>query len=269
MQILDPILETKIQTKILPPLMGGGYPQASAGIVCVLDGLYANIPAKKRISYGIVHTIKVLSGYLYEHLATTHGSVIEITANLFEQSGESRVKGVALGILSFYGLQDYHPVLPYFNTAAAAGDWQLRELAQMFFRRLIKKYPVEMKEFLLHLVDSTDANLRRFVSETLRPVQENQWFYQHPEYPLSVLRRMFREASPYPRTSVGNNLSDLARRLPEMVYALAGELVASGDRNSYWIATRACRNLVRKEPKRVMELLGVEEYRYKKSIYIK
>ena len=66
---------------------------------------------------------------------------------------------------------------------------------------------------------------------------------------------------------MGNNLSDLARRLPELVYGLVEELVASGDRHSYWIANRACRNLVKQEPIRVMDLLGVDEYKYKKAIY--
>jgi hypothetical protein len=62
-------------------------------------------------------------------------------------------------------------------------------------------------------------------------------------------------------------LSDLARHLPDLVFELVKELVASGDRNSYWIAYRACRNLVRKEPIRVMNLLRADEYRYKKRVY--
>jgi 3-methyladenine DNA glycosylase AlkC len=124
-----------------------------------------------------------------------------------------------------------------------------------------------MKEYLLKLVKSKDANIRRFVAETLRPVQENRWFYKNPDYPLSILKNMFRESSSYPRTSVGNNLSDLARQLPDLVYDLVKELVDSGDKNSYWIAYRACRNLVKKDPVKVMDLLKVDEYKYKKRIY--
>ena len=66
---------------------------------------------------------------------------------------------------------------------------------------------------------------------------------------------------------MGNNLSDLARRLPDLVYELVKELVESGDKNSYWIAYRACRNLVKKEPIKVMDLLRVDEYKYKNRIY--
>jgi 3-methyladenine DNA glycosylase AlkC len=143
----------------------------------------------------------------------------------------------------------------------------MREIAQMLFRKLIARHPTEAREFLLRLSVSADAYPRRFAAETLRPVQENKWFYQHSDYPLSILRNMFKEPSPYPRTSVGNNLSDLARRLPDVVYDLVGELVDSGDENSYWIAYRACRNLVKVDPVRVMDLLRVDRYRYKKRRY--
>jgi 3-methyladenine DNA glycosylase AlkC len=117
------------------------------------------------------------------------------------------------------------------------------------------------------LTESKDPAIRRFISETLRPVRENRWFYKDPDYSLSILRNMFKENSEYPRTSVGNNLSDLARHLPDLVLELVRELVASRDCNSYWIAYRACRNLVKKEPIRVMSLLHVDEYRYKKKVY--
>jgi len=139
----------------------------------------------------------------------------------------------------------------------------------MFFRKLIKKHPEEMSKFLLELVKSEDANTRRFVAETLRPVQENRWFYKNMDYPLSILKKLFKESSPYPRTSVGNNLSDLASQLPELVYGLVKELVDSGDKTAYWIAYRACRNLVKKEPVRVMDLLNADDYIYKKRRYMR
>jgi len=124
-----------------------------------------------------------------------------------------------------------------------------------------------MSEYLLELVKSEDANTRRFVAETLRPVQENRWLYKNPDYPLSILKNLFKESSPYPRTSVGNNLSNLARQLPDLVYGLVKELVDSGDKNAYRIAYRACRNLVKEEPDRVMDLLSVDDYIYKKRRY--
>lgn len=259
--VLTGELEEKIQRDILGPAVRQEYAAATQQIAAVLTELYANIPAGKRVSYGRVHTVKLLADYLHTHLNAAGAPVFDIAANLYEASPDPLSRGVALGILSFSGLDDYRPVLPFFKAAASAGDWETRELAQMLFRKLIKKHPAEMKAFLLRLVESEDAHLRRFVGETLRPVQENRWFYAQPDYPLSVLRRLFRESAPYPRTSVGNGLSDLARRLPDLVVGLVKELVASGDKNSYWIAYRACRNLVKHDPIKVMDLLQVDEYR--------
>ena len=267
MNILTAEIERKIQKNIINSVLQGQYAFAIGSINPIVDELYANIPDNKRISYGIVHVVKTLSEYLYTHLVEIDAPVYRIALHMFKKSDDFKGKGVSLGMLSFYGLGDYKKVLPYFESAAASSDWEVRELAQMFFRKLIKKHPGEMKEYLLKLVKSEDANRRRFVAETLRPVQENRWFYKNPDYSLSILRNIFKESAPYPRTSVGNNLSDLARRLPDLVYDLVKELVDSGDKNSYWIAYRACRNLVKKEPVKVMDLLKVDEYKYKKRIY--
>jgi len=267
LRILTDEVETKIWNGIIGDISQREYSSAVRHVLSVLDDLYANIPDGKRTSYGRVYTVKVLSKYLFSGLTEMDASVSEIASNMFEKSDDFRSKGVALGVLSFYGIGNYERVLPFFESAAASSDWNVRELAQMFFRKLTKKYPEEMKRYLLELVGSEDPNLRRFVGETLRPVQENRWFYENPDYPLSILRNMFRESSAYPRTSVGNNLSDLPKRLPELVFDIVEELVDSGDRNSYWIAYRACRNLVKKYPVRVMDLLRVDEYRYKKRVY--
>ena len=267
MKILTNNIEKKIEERIIHNLLQKEYDSAVRTIPNIIDELYANIPDNKRISYGIVHTVRVLSEYLYTQLAESDLPVFESTSYLFEFSDNFKNQSVSLGILSFYGLDDYKKVLPYFESAVTSSEWEAREMAQMFFRKIIKKYPNEMKEYLLQLTKSEDANIRRFVSETLRPVQENRWFYKDPDYPLSLLKNMFKESSPYPRTSVGNNLSDLARKLPDLVYDLVKELVDSGDKNSHWIAYRACRNLVKKDPIKVMNLLKVDEYKYKKRRY--
>jgi len=267
LKILNYDIETKIQQDIIANVLQGKYALAIKHVHDVLELLYDKIPENKRVSFGRVYTVQVLSRYLFSRLVEMKAKVHEVGATLFEKSDDFRSKGVALGILSFYGIDDCEKVLPFFEASASSADWNMREFAQMFFRKLIQKWPDETKEYLLKLTGSTDPNIRRFVSETLRPVKENRWFYKRPNYSLSILRNLFRERSEYPRTSVGNNLSDLARHLPDLVFGLVEELVASGDPNSYWIAYRACRNLVKKEPIRVMDLLHVDEYRYKKRVY--
>lgn len=267
MKILDTQIEEAIPNRILIPLSQRQYELAEHGISSILDSLYANIPDSRRSSYGRVHTIKVLSKHLFIQLSANEKTPFDAASDLFEFGKDHRSRGVALGILSYYGLEDYPRVLPYFEKAACSNHWEIREYAQMFFRKMIRKHPEAMKSYLLKLVKSKDANARRFVSETLRPVQENQWFYDKPQYSLSILRFLFRESHPYSRTSVGNNLSDLARHLPDLVLELVQELVSSGDKNAHWIAYRACRNLVKTDPIKVMNLLRINEYRYKHRVY--
>jgi 3-methyladenine DNA glycosylase AlkC len=175
--------------------------------------------------------------------------------------------GVGLGILALYGIDDYQSVLPFFESAALADHWEPREYAQGLFRKILKAHPDAIRPYLLEYVQSDRPNLRRFVSEMLRPVVENTWLYHDLEYSISILRHLFKEGHPYPRTSVGNNLSDIARRNPEIVFQLVAELVSLKDENSDWIARRACRNLVKKYPIRVMDELGVDAYKYKNRIY--
>ena len=267
MKLLNVEIEAKIRHNIVANLLQKKYALAITSVLVILKELYDAIPDDKRISFGIVYVIQELSKHLFSSLVEANAAVYEVGSAMFEQSNDFRSKGVALGILSFYGIDNYERVLPFFESSASSHSWDMREFAQMFFRKIIQKNPNEAREYLLKLAASKDPNTRRFVAETLRPVKENKWFYKHPDYPLSILRNLFKESSAYPRTSVGNNLSDLARHLPELVFGLVKELVESGDRNSYWIAYRACRNLVKKEPARVMNLLRVDEYKYKQKVY--
>jgi 3-methyladenine DNA glycosylase AlkC len=267
LHLIDKNIERRIQRDIVSHVLPREYASAIENVPRVLKVLYTGIPENKRLSFGRVYTIQLLSKYLFSSLSEIGADVYEFAVALFEGSEDFQTKGTALGILSFCGIDDYVRVLPFFNVSASSDSWDMREFAQMFFRKLINRWPDEMKKHLVELARSENPNCRRFVSETLRPVKENRWFYRNPDYPLSILRNMLRESSDYPRTSVGNNLSDLARHLPDLVFDLVKELAASGNRNSYWIAYRACRNLVKKEPARVMSLLQIDEYRYKKKVY--
>jgi 3-methyladenine DNA glycosylase AlkC len=267
MYIFNEKIEVKIRVKIIEELFAKNFELANQNILKIQKQLYVNIPDNKRISYGTYYTIKVLGEYLSEKCRDEEIDLFKTGLNLFDQTHHHINLGITLIILSFYGLDDYQNITPYFEKAAAFDHWEVREFAAGFFQKIIKKYPEEIKEYYSRLVHSKDLNVRRFVSESLRPVSGNRWIQKTPEYSLSILRFLFKESSPYPRTSVGNNLSDLARQNSELIYSLVEELVKSGNKNSYWIAYRACRNLVKKEPIRVMNLLKVNEYKYKKRIH--
>lgn len=261
MNLLNEYILQEIGIRIIHPLLEKSYDSSLNWISKIQTELYQNIPDRKRISYGRFYTIKVLSRHIFSRLTVLNAPAFDISTKLFEKSSDYITRGVALGILSFCGLDNFECILPYFETAANADHWETRESAAAFFSKLIKKYPEKAQKYFLNLVKSDNPNLRRFAGESLRPVNENRCLYNNPDYTLSILKHLFRESAPYPRTSVGNNLSDLAKRYPEMVYDLVKELVDSGNKDSYWIAYRACRNLVKQEPIRVMDILKVDKYK--------
>jgi 3-methyladenine DNA glycosylase AlkC len=260
-------IEEQIQKDLVENFICGECLKGIENVRIVLDGMYAAIPEKKRISHGRYTTIKVLAEKLFDEFEKANLPVVEIGATILNSTNDYRTMGVGIGILALYGVEDYQSILPYFESAAQADHWEPREYAQGLFRKILKAHPAAIRPYLLAYVQSDQPNLRRFVSEMLRPVVENKWLYQDLEYSLSILRHLFKEAHPYPRTSVGNNLSDISRQNPEIVFQLIAELVCMKDENSDWIARRACRNLVKKYPIRVMDALGVDEYTYKNRIY--
>ena len=188
MKVLNEEIERRIDGSIVEFLRRREYGLAMDSIPRVVDDIHANIPDNKRVSYGIVYAIRVLSEYLYGRLVQVDVPILPAASHMLRASADAKCRGVSLGLLSFHGVDNLQSVLPHFESAAASPDWGTREYAQMFFRRLIRRHPDEAREYLLRLARSEDANVRRFVGETLRPVQENRWFYQDPDYPLSIIR---------------------------------------------------------------------------------
>jgi 3-methyladenine DNA glycosylase AlkC len=166
-----------------------------------------------------------------------------------------------------FGKTDPSSALEFFGQAGDSRVWEVREFAASGLRRLVGPCREIVLPWLRSAAQSESPRLRRLVSESLRPVTDNDWLNGEPDTSLKILRLLFREAHPYPRASVGNNLSDLARRNPELIIGVVQELVESGDENSSWIAKRACRNLVKQNPERIMAVLRVDEYHYKDRHY--
>ena len=260
-------VKMRIEQELMLVLKAGDYIKTDSLVEDILQEMHKAIPDKKRISYGITYVVKLLSKLLYEWVDKSNLETVQTAVMLYENMKSFRSKCVGLGMLSYHGMNDVKVVLPYFRDAATHEKWEIHEFAQMYIRKITKKYPEDIQSFLLDLTKSNDPNHRRFASESLRPVVENRWILKDPEFSLRVLRELFKESDPYPRVSVGNNLSDLSRQLPEMVFMIVEELVESGNEDAYWIANRACRNLIKNEPLRVMDILKVDAYTYKKQKY--
>lgn len=276
MELFSPENEDFLKNSVVRPLKASNTPAAADALCILVKNLHAAVPDKKRISFGIYSIIKITGEKLFALLNKEEGTekTFSLAVALFTDGEDDKKlhksKGAALNTLSLCACEQeslLEKVLDYFKLAAASDYWDLREYASGYNRKLIKKYPDFLSAYFTETAASDNPNLRRWVSESMRPVAENRWLQKDPEYTLAILSNLFKEKTAYPRTSVGNNLSDLARNNPERIFKLVEELAGSGDKNSYWIAYRACRNLVKTEPLRVMDLLKVDEYKYKTRIH--
>ena len=244
----------------------------AAELTELISIIHKDIPEKKRISTGRYSIVKALGSEIYHYLKDAEIDIQKFSRGLFGiQDIDPFVRSTAVQLFSLIGLEsgDLKTVLPVFEKAAADDDWIVRECSSGLVRKLTKAFPKVMRAWYLNLVQSEDPNQRRFVSESLRPVVENKWFHKNPDYALGIIQNLYYESDPYPRTSVGNSLSDWLRVDHNIAWPIVEELAENGDKNSHWIAYRACRNLVKKQPLKVMELLGVEEYKYKNRIHKK
>lgn len=251
-----------IQT-ILTLLENGELTQGLDALRTLKQEIHAAIPERQRQSRGITWVVQQIAQLITAECGRPEQ--IRDIADLLDKNlrTDDLLMGIPIFLMAEYGKTHPQDVLDYFTRMGSSEDWIVREFAAAGVRRFIKPCRDVILPWFEKLARGDQSRLRRMVSEALRPVTENHWLREEPETSLDILRILFREADPYPRTSVGNNLSDLAHYHPDRILEIVQELVASGDENSYWIAYRACRNMVKKEPERIMDVLKVDEYHYK------
>ena len=238
----------------------------------IIKQVYADIPPNKRISYGRYSIIKKTGEIIYPLLDEKNVDIQALAYGIFEkQESDCFVRSLGIQLASIFAAETgkLNQVLILFERAAIDESWEVRESAVGFVRKLIKEYPDFMHKWFLEKTKSESPLLRRFVCESLRPAAENRWFRNNSDYPFSILKNLFSESAEYPRTSIGNGLSDWIRIDETVSLPIVKELATNGNKNSYWIAYRACRNLVKKNPVLVMDILKTDSYKYKKRKYFR
>ena len=190
-----------------------------------------------------------------------------------DYSADPFIRSLGIQLLSLAAVDDgaetgtLKTAKKYFELSAADASWSVRECTAGFIRKLVQEFKDEMLIWYQKLVRSENPLQRRFACESLRPVADNGWFKKNPDFPWAIMPELFHEKEAYPRTSAGNSLSDWMRIDQERTLRTVKELASNGDENSYWIAYRACRNLVKKQPLLVLDILKTDIYKYKSRNY--
>ena len=203
--------------------------------------IYNDIPENHRISRGITWVLSRIADIIYENVENKN-DLKKIALQLYKKLNKSnRLQGVPIFLMSYYGANNPIDVFDFFMNIASSEQWEVREFATLGFKKIIKNNKQIISNWFLKTVNDDNPYIRRFISETLRPVSENRWLQKEPEYSIEILKSLFKEKNKYPRTSVGNNLSDLSKKNPEIILKIVTELVDTNDENSYWIMRSSCR----------------------------
>ena len=162
--------------------------EIAADLEKLIAQIRADIPEKKRVSYGRYSIIKKLGLALYPLLKEKGIDVFNLACEIFMKPElDQFVRSLAVQLISICGLEKEQltRVLHIFEKAAADENWELRECSAGFVRKLVKKYPERMKKWYLAQVKSQNPLQRRFASESLRPVADNRWFKKYPDFTFS------------------------------------------------------------------------------------
>lgn len=154
-----------------------------------------------------------------------------------------------------YGLSH---VLPSLH---AMRELTQRSTAEFCVRPFLVQHPDETLAFLTNARSHASPHVRRWVSEGTRP--RLPWglrlaaFVKDPGPVLALIAPLRFDDEEYVRTSVANNLNDIAKDHPELVVeTVKAWLGETSNPHAPWIAKRALRTLIKQGHAGALEALG-------------
>ncbi len=136
-----------------------------------------------------------------------------------------------------------------------------RSTAEFCVRPFFQTHPRQTLAFLKRLRTHESPHVRRWVSEGSRP--RLPWglrltaFVKDPTPVLALITPLRADPSQYVRTSVANNLNDIAKDHPNIVVETVRQwLTETQNPHAPWIAKRALRHLVKQGHAGALQALG-------------
>ena len=113
-------------------------------------------------------------------------------------------------------------MIPLIEFYSCHRNWIVRETITEAILAGLKRTPNKTLEILSIWTKSKNENLRRLVSESLRPHRSIKWLRNPTKNDkiIDILSNLRNDPSIYVRKSVGNNLKDLSKYMPEKILKL-------------------------------------------------
>ena len=198
----------------------------------ILKKEYEMIPEKERIGKGIKfisnHVAKGVFQYQFNKKKANISFIVELVETSFSygEKAESNILQLfALHIIAEFLVtfpEEFEEIIPLIEKYACHSNWIVRETIADAILSGLKKIPEITIETLYKWVRHSNENVRRLVSESLRPHTTIKWLRDPTknDMVLEILSSLKQDPSIYVRKSVGNNLKDLTKYMPKKILTL-------------------------------------------------
>ena len=221
-------------------------------IESIMDETWANLELKGRIRQITVN----LQKYLPENYSEALGIIDKVI-----KSYGSWLEGFGIYFPTFveiYGQDEKNWDL----SMAALERYTCYASAEFAVRPFIINHEERMMAQMFEWSKHENEHVRRLASEGCRPAlpwgQALVKFKQDPSPILPILEQLKEDPSQYVRKSVANNLNDISKTHPDLVAKLAKEWHGKSE-NLDWIVKHACRTLLKKGHRDVLEIFGFND----------
>jgi 3-methyladenine DNA glycosylase AlkC len=199
---------------------------------------YLTIPEKERIGKGKTFITRPISDALYQLLNQKEKRNFTILLDLTEKimKYSKTIKSDYLLYASIYFLSAwvktssiaFQEAENFLMTLANHETWEIREVVLDPFVNALKEYPSFILPKLFEWAKSPNPNIRRVVAECCRPRTGTKWLRDPKKNDtiIQLLTFLNCDSSEYVRKSVGNNLKDLSKYMPEKILKIATDWVS-------------------------------------------
>jgi 3-methyladenine DNA glycosylase AlkC len=153
-----------------------------------------------------------------------------------------------------YGLDDFE--------ASMRAQYALtqRFTAEFSMRPFLQRHPELVLQRFADWARDSNQHVRRLVSESTRPrlpwAPRLRAFQQDPQPVLALLELLKDDPELYVRRSVANNLNDIGKDHPELLFATAERWLIDASEERRWIVRHALRSAIKRAEPGALKVLG-------------
>jgi 3-methyladenine DNA glycosylase AlkC len=153
-----------------------------------------------------------------------------------------------------YGLDDFE------SSMRAQYELTQRFTAEFSMRPFLQRHPQLVLQRFADWARDPNQHVRRLVSESTRPrlpwAPRLRAFQKDPQPVLALLELLKDDPEFYVRRSVANNLNDIGKDHPELLFATAARWSIDASEERRWIVRHALRSAVKRAEPGALKILG-------------